>query len=409
MMTRRRSSARIAAYLALALVALLTVWNGIGHWLLRSSPAAAPAMLGGEEIRQVRLAEISLAQVETQPANAKRLLADARVHARDALGRTPLVPGGFGALTYAEALGGNQKQLAKLIAVQPDIGWRDQLALIGKLIQQAQFGDRRGVGQTIDVFLRGTRRPEQRVFPFLVRLATDPQFNTELVGLLEARPHWRSRFLHHLGGEAAFAPVAANIFDGLLARSDKLTASETENFFWVNRYTLPARDQYRRWQAIFAPSAANSGIRDGDFARLTGVPPFTWSIRQDGGAFIRLDAAEGGRHVLAATIDGTDDTPVTGQQMLLPAGGWTVNLVARTETNSGAPQAVQLGVTCLPSRTKIAQKDFNIGKDNAPIAFAFAVPASGCDAQEFEITAKRSAENYPYNLFLQSVSAKKSS
>lgn len=409
MMTRRPSSSRIAAYLVLALVVLLTVWNGVGHWLLRTNPAVAPAMLGGEEIRQVRLAEISLAQVETQPGNAKRLLVDAKVHARSALGRTPLVPGGFGALAYAEALGGNQKQLAKLISVQPDVGWRDQLALIGKLIQQAQFGDRRGVGQTIDVFLRGTRRPEQRVFPFLVRLATDPQFNTELVGLLQARPHWRSRFLHHLGGEAAFAPVAANIFDALIARSDKLTASETENFFWVNRYTLPAREQYRRWQAIFAPASANALIRDGDFARLTGVPPFTWSIRQDGGAFIRLEAAEGGRNALAATIDGTDETAVTGQQMLLPAGGWTVNLTARTETNSGAAQAVQLSVACLPGRTKIAQKDFNIGKDSTSVALAFTVPANGCDAQEFEITAKRSAENYPYNLFLQSVSAKKSS
>lgn len=408
MMTRRPSSARIAAYLALALIAALVVWNGVGHWLMRTNPALAPHMLGGEEMRQVRLAEASLVQVELQPGNAKPLLAAARKHAHDALGRTPLVPGAFGALTYAEALGGDQKALAKLIAVQPRIGWRDQLALIGKLIQQAQLGNRRGVGQSIDVFLRGTRKPEQRVFPLLVRLATDPQFNTELVGILDARPHWRQRFLHHLGGDAPFAPVAANIFDGLIARSDKLTADETENFFWVNRYNLPAADQYRRWQSIFSPSASTASlIRNGDFARLTGVPPFTWSMRQDGGAFVRLEAVEGGKNALAATVDGTVEVPVTGQQILLPAGRWSLNLTARSETNSGAAQAVQLSIACLPSRTKIAQKDFSVGKESGPIAFAVAVPATGCNAQEFEITAKRSAENYPYSLFLQNVNAKK--
>lgn len=408
MVTRRPSSGRTAAYLALALIAGLVVWNGVGHWLMRTNPALAPHMLGGEEMRQVRLAKASLAQVEVQPGNAKPLLADARKHARDALGRTPLVPGAFGALTYAEALGGDQTKLEKLIAVQPKIGWRDQLALIGKLMQQAQLGDRRGAGKSIDVFLRGTRRPEQSVFPLLVRLATDAQFSNELVGILDSRPHWRSRFLHHLGGEAPFAPVAANIFDGLIARSDKLTPDETENFFWVNRYNLPAADQYRRWRAIFSPPATDSSlIRNGDFARSTGVPPFTWSMRQDGGAFVRLEAVGGGRNALAATLDGTVEAPITGQQILLPAGGWALNLTARTETNSGAAQPVQLSIACLPSRTIIAQKDFDVGRENAQISFAFTVPGTGCDAQEFEITAKRSIENYPYNLFLQNVNAKK--
>lgn len=410
MVTKRLSSRRIAAFLAVALVTVLVVWNGVGHLLMRANPALVPHMLGGEEMRQVRLAEQSLALVEVQPGNARQLLATARLHARNALGRTPLVPGGFGALTYAEALGGDQNKLARLIEVQPEIGWRDKLAMVGKLIYQAQRGDRRGVGQTLDVFLRSTRRPEQRVFPLLVRLAADRQFNAEMVGILHARPNWRPRFLHHLGGEANFAPVAATIFDGLIAQSDKISGEEAESFFWVNRYTLPAADQYRRWQAIFAPSSAGSGlIRNGDFASLTGVPPFTWSLRQDGGAFVRLENAEGGTKSLVATSDGMADVPVTGQQLLLPAGGWSLGLRARSETNSGAPQAIQLSIACLPSRTKIAQKDVNVGRDAAPVAFAFTIPGARCDAQEIEITAKRSLENYPYNLFLQSVNVKKTS
>lgn len=402
------SRATAASYAALALVAALIIWNGIGQALVRTNPALARLPVG-DEVRQVALARLALAQAERRPQNKASALADAKRHARAAMERSPLTPGAYGALAYAEALGGERVELGRLAAAQPHIGWRDRLALVGTLLHAAQRQDADAAAATLDVFMRTSHTTDPQVFALLAGLAADPQFRGEMVSILKERPHWRRHFLYQLGEQPKLAPVAAGLIDALIGARVKLDADEVASFFWVNRYNLPSTDQYRRWKAIFMPGVTDPGpMRDGRFDRISGPPPFSWRMPRDGGLSARIEVdAAGGGHGLVVTSDGMQDMVATGQQLLLAPGKWSLNAILRTETNSGAPQAIAVRVSCGGAQVLIAQQEFRVGAADSNVNIAIAVPSTNCASQNLEIVALRSAENYPYSLMLRSVSIKR--
>ena len=274
-------------------------------------------------------------------------LAAARATARRLLAAEPLEGRGFRVLAAVARKSGDDAQALALYGIAAKRSPRDLAArawLAEHYLARGQY--RAGLAQ-IDAILRKAPYRERFLLPRMARLASDPEFASELAELLARRPLWRASLLSTLEKEN---PGAADVVISGLAQHGGLTVAETDE--WLNRLMRQGRwaEAYGQWTAMLpAGQPALAAVYNGDFAALPSSRGFDWRKNRLPGvdlSFVPDAAPRGSGFTAHATFR---DRPVAAlnleQPLLLRPGNYRLSVRMRAHTLD-SEQGLEWWVAC---------------------------------------------------------------
>lgn len=300
---------------------------------------AALTGLAGSGMLGERLAPYSASAAVFAASNALSAgkSAEAERFATLSLAQSPLTVEAISALALVreqQKRGGDTLALMDLAATG---GWWDARTQVWVAMHAADDGNYDVAAQRADALLRQGKY-QDRLFPLLRAMATEPEGAKALVARLEENPKWREPFLRDVSGldPSRFADHE-HILTGLAASPSPPTPKETAAF--VER--LVRARQYGRALAIWtvAGKRASRYVQDGDFTEVfarkptDAVVPFAWSIEDGAGARAEIDVPP--QPVSGPALHVTTDAGAVGvlaRQMLgLKPGRYRLSVAARVE------------------------------------------------------------------------------
>ena len=197
--------------------------------------------------------------------------------------------------------------------------------------------------------------------------------------MLKAHPELEPAILGTLAKDS-------NNVDLILSLADRGRSLGSQD--WQTRLvgSLVADGRFDKAQALWArfglvPASEmdRSQIFNRQFAQLDAPPPFNWSLTSTA-AGVAEYAEGGGLHVV---YYGRETTVLASQVLRLPPGRYRL----ATQVNGGGDAAKTLGwkIVCLPGRTPQLESPLYVAGGSS-----FVVPASGCSAQQIELTGTMS-------------------
>ncbi|MEA1085864.1 hypothetical protein SFC76_16485 [Sphingomonas sp. CD22] len=264
-----------------------------------------------DALAQARRSELLLAQSPEDQHVVQR----ARTAALAALSYDPTRVTAWRSLAAVQQ---NNNRADQLLLVAQWLSRRDPLTQLALLEYKVQHGDVAGALQHYDNILRVSTVYDRVLFPVLAYAGTDPNVQPALVARLASASAWRRRFFSYLASSNTAYHTQAVIY-AAMARHGKLSDSDIVGLQATNA-TLGG--DYRNGETLFKladPGAARLPLRDGNFASLGGITPYSWML-EDGGFLRVATAVVAGRPRLEMESPRGDGGRGVRQLVQLPAG-----------------------------------------------------------------------------------------
>jgi hypothetical protein len=341
---------------------------------------------------QGRLRQNPQAAVAAWPNHPNAVLAAGLVEIGDAAGRgRPVDPQLVERLVSAFARAPLEPEPFLVRGVDARV--RGNEALAGQAFLAARARDPRSVAARYflaDHFLRvgDTRRglaeiatltrfvPESRrgVAPYLAAFARDPRAAPEIRAMVRNDPTLEAVLLGELASNPNDIGLVLGYWSGRRGRQTReWQAKLLGTLVRAGRFS-EAHDAWRR----FEPGAQRGSTVGPGFADEA-LAPFGWTLASGSEGLAEAEANDR-LHVI---YYGRNDLRIASRVMALPPGQYRLSMRA-----SGTPlaaDALSWKIACLPRGPAIGM--LGIGRGGA-IAQSFAVPASGCGAQQIDLHAK---------------------
>jgi hypothetical protein len=393
------------SFLSLFVVGSIIVWNTISIMASKNGNLALAQILRpNSEIVLQSLAIAALPNLGDRRIDlSDDSYAKATFYASKALKRSAWTPGAIGTLAFSAVNRENIVQGRRLTALQPTIGSRDQLLLISILVHSAKQNDI-GTGLfALETISRVRKSPDKALFPAILALGAQPETQSQIIDILNRNPLWRERFMISTGEQPANRDAFAKLIDGMIERRAKFRTNELVPFFLVNRNSLPLSDQLRRWQSLFGHTSKLSPVRDADFEKLSGPPPYSWQFSSNVETQVNIvdrPLPAKGRW-LSALLTGQDAQYIVGQYITLTQGRW--RLSAEMRIVSDDEETVRLVIRCLPDRSIILDSRFDSLSKVTTHQFKFTVENDNCPQQELSFSSEAKTNRAPFEFFLDDV------
>lgn len=355
---------------------------------------AGHAVATGSGMLAERLAPYSASAAAFASSNAlsSGRSAEAALFATLSLAKSPLTVEAISALAVVRERQGRGPDALALMDLAATGGWWDARTQAWVAMHAADDGNFDVAAQRADALLRQGKY-QDRLFPLLRAIATEPKGVKALVARLEENPKWRDPFLRDVSGLSNFASHE-RILAGLAASDSPPTSKEAAAY--VER--LVQARQYGRALAIWVGAAKRPSTlaQDGNFtdlfARKPGdaIVPFAWSIEAAPGAKAETDLPpqllDG--PALHVSMDVGAAGVLARQMLVLKAGRYRLSVTALAE--QGDPlMDLRWSVRCvgpgfLSSHAEPAPATKE--KQWQRLSLAVDVPP-GCAAQFLELTA----------------------
>lgn len=214
-----------------------------------------------------------------------------------------------------------------------------------------------------------------QLVPALAQFARTPGSSGKLAGILAENPQLRNPLLVALAAN----PDNAELIVALAGPPSKTSNSDTRA--WQARLLLGmiAQGNYQRaydfWRRFaLLPAGEQPLLFNGNFRDLPAPPPFNWAFSASPAGI-----AEPGPQGLRVLYYGRQDAVLATQTLILPPGTYRFDAPASGDIVAGA---LSWTLGCVGSRSYL----LNVGLGGPkPTAGTFAVPASGCPAQELQL------------------------
>lgn len=256
----------------------------------------------------------------------------------------------------------------------------------------------------LDVALRLNAQVRDALLVEMTRLITLPDGRRELAAALARNPAWRRDFLNAASARA-FAPAdALALYEAVRAHRPSFTPSLEYRLYLESLVRVGQVSRARAlWLATLAPErrARHAALFDGDFAGERALPPFGWVLAST--AQGRAEMARDGRPHLRADYFGGSNEVLAEQIVALSPGTYRLEYAVRSDEGVAGANIVW-AIACNPSGATIVRADIdNVGGAYQRRAFAFTVPAGGCNGQLLRLVGEPGDVSVPVAFEVASV------
>ena len=354
--------------------AIAVVCSGMAAGLRDRRPAVALQFFPSDARALSRIADTTLLVEDWRLRDPSK----PRRYARAALARDATLPAAWRVLGLT--LPDRTALSIKLLETAQRLSRRDaptQLALIELAVGR---GDILGALGHYDILLRISSAYDAVLFPTLVGASTEPQIRQVLGEQLLRAPMWRRRFLAYMVNAATPYQVQADLFSAI-AKGGKafpdsdIVASQATNSALGGQYAIA-----RHLFGLVAPGEVAQRLRNGNFEKDGGVPPFDWQYDTDGALTVAVASFGPGRRLEIISERG-DGARAARQLLFLTPGRY--RLAAQFGKIEGEPAgSLYMTMTCADAGTPLLT--INTQPKAGRAAGIVSVP-SGCTVQWLEL------------------------
>lgn len=317
MIVRTGIIAGTALLLAIASVSI----SAAGIFRVRS-PASALALAPWDARAQANLAQQTLFQPKPgqspEPANAQ---------ARLAYAHEPLSIEAVTAVGMAAARRGDNARATAIFAYAERLSRRDvgtQLWLIQNNVARNNI---EGALAHYNIVLSTAPDARASLSAILINASSQPNIAVAVNRLMLTRPNWRDDFLTRFafdGRDAvALAAVSRHVFDLRVGEDRDVFQRVLARYVGLARYDL-AWDAYQDVMRGVPGARPDALLRDGDFTRDDGLPPFDWRYPAEGRLVPERRPMQGSGRSFALYLpaDADHEAETATQMIRLPAGSY---------------------------------------------------------------------------------------
>lgn len=291
--------------------------------LSRSDPELAIRLYGGNSRALERAATLESAK-NTKPAADKAVVLASR-----SLVASPLSSEGAIALAVARTTLRPQDDVMGAVRYSELLSRRTTFTQIWLIEHSVQQGDIPAALKAYDRLFRVSDYYRSQFLPVLLGASAQPEIAREMARLLATQPPWRGEYygglLANFPGPENFAfLVKAMRFDAKDADGAKRLELALVKLVDAGRPDL-AYGIYRT--AMHDRAAQSKLVRNGDFSRSDGIPPFDWQLTQGDELSAELGANDAGRSVLQLLNRGGRPGAFARQLLVLPPGRYRLDFV----------------------------------------------------------------------------------
>ena len=362
---------RIGAALGVAAMGVVGTLLSYSFATTRSDPSRALAAWPWNATARAELAAKAIT-ADTAPGTARK----ARALARAALGEQALLAVAGRTLGVSEALLDRPADAAKAMAYAEALSRRDLPTQLWLIEDRVGAGDVGGAIIHYDRALRTADSAPDLLFPILVPAAADVTVAAPLARRLATRPLWWRPYLTALVQQNPSDATTA-----LLVRAVKLDpAKSDERTLLIAAMTRLADAGRFDLARSLAPRGSASGmLRNGSFEEEAGLPPFDWTLVDDGDLSGVIEARDDGAgNALYLTARNGRGGEVARQVLTLAPGRYRLRGKAGDAGTGQDRPAVTM--TCANSGDALAPATLSSGA----FATEFTVP-EGCAGQRLSV------------------------
>lgn len=292
-------------------------------------------------------------------------------------------PQALAVLGIARAANGEIERARTIMKASDRLSKRDLLTRSWLIQDAAQQGDVEGILVNLDIVLRSSNTVREWAYPALTQLLERDEAVPVLIRLLQRNPNWAESFFYAAVASGQGPPNLARIY--LAVDADYERAGQSMSGLILD--TLVSRRDY---DEAFAFERAISDdpnremlLRDPNFERAEGVPPFTWELLSDANFDTIRSIGPEGEPVLSIQSSGIANGVVARQLIQLEPGTYRFT---GTMANKGGSADLNLEwqLNCVGQEAPIARHD-----TSSRGASTWRVPAEGeaCAQQWIELVA----------------------
>lgn len=375
---------RIVALVAAAVLATLAARSALPFTLLKTDPALAWRIDGGNAEAGAALSDKMAVELRG-PEDAVRM----RAVATDALMQSPLAPQALRNIGFVVARMTGEAAALPILEAAGKASQRDWLTHLWLFDWHYRQGDvARAIGEG-EVVLGQQVDRWASMMPLLIETMDDPRVVRPMADVLAARPYWRGTFMAAMGSDTTNLGIKHALMVELKRRGSGPSATEAANYFATADKQLAPAVVRSRWMALFGDRpGASATVSDGGFDGLDLPPPYVWTLYPEGDVYAERQPREDGKGMaLYASFERRDLATFATQMLALGAGTYRLSSEALAQDGATPGQFVWR-ITCgafndrvigaLPIRARDDRWTVQSG--------TFTVPAN-CPAQQIVLRA----------------------
>jgi hypothetical protein len=361
---------------------------GWANTLRNIRPAAVLAFVPFDAGSKVALAGQLLANPDDRLGASR-----ARELVVDALQRDPSQVGAWRTLSLLAAIRSDPKA-ARLFHLTERMSRRDLPTQLWLIEERVSANDVRGALAHYDIALRSSPQALDILLPVMVGAISSDSIVGPLGDLLATNPPWRRALYIHMASDASAADHEALLLERLAAAGPLTDRDILGNL--VTRMTTDGKvtAAWRVYRLIRPVAPEERLVRNPDFSRAGGFPPFDWHLsNNDDLSADAVTLPEAGRGPVLRLQASSGNGGIAAQQLLLlPAGSYRLVMQAGLVSDS-PPALLSMQLTCVnQANAAIGSAELTpsaTARVSAPLVFH--VPVSDCPAQWLSIGVRPAA------------------
>lgn len=261
-------------------------------------------------------------------------------------------------------------------------------------------GDFKSAINYADILLRTSSQSNVYVVPILAKISEDKTGAALVKLLLASNPPWRERFISALPNSVADARTPLDLLLALRSDPVPLTAQDIDPYLnLLIAHKLYSLAYYTWLQFLPRDELRHAGfLYNGNFDNRPSGLPFDWQIEQGTGVTIdivpRPDRSSGHALMVDFQFGRVEYHSVNELVMLAPG---TYQFSGEYKGQLLGPRGLKWRIACAGQSTAPIGESAMISgstKNWADVAFTFAVPEKGCDAQyvRLDLDARMASE-----------------
>lgn len=375
---------RAIAVVPLMLVALWFAFSITASTILsRSDPDLAIRLYDGNS-RALELAATLESAKNTKPAAQKAVALASR-----SLVASPLSSEGAIALAIARTTLRPQGDVMGAVRYSQFLSRRTTFTQIWLIEHSVQQGDIPAALKAYDRLFRVSDYYRSQFLPVLLGASTQPDIARGIARLLATQPPWRGEYY---GGLLANFPGPENF--ALLVRSMRFDAKDADGAKRLELALVKLVDvgrpdlAYGIYRTAMHDRAEKPElVRNGNFSRSDGIPPFDWQLTQSDELSAELGGNDAGRSVLHLLNRGGRPGAFVRQLLVLPAGRYRLDFVVGN-VQGALVDRPRMTVRCTQDATELMAVPFPEAPETGrAVTMDVVVPERGCVAQWLSVEA----------------------
>jgi hypothetical protein len=362
------------------------------------SPATALAFSPWDARASAKLAQLSL----LDPV-ARRSLDGIADRARSAIRRDPLAIEAVTTLAMTASLQGREAEAGRMFGYAQTLSRRAVEAQMWLIEDRVQHDDIRGALTHYNIVLSTSPETRPALMAILISAVSHPDIAVEVNRMLRTGPIWKLDFLTRLaflGSDAgALTAVSRQVLDPALPEERDVLARLFMRYVALGAYDQAWGAYHEAMGSVVGDRQSEPLLRNGDFARADGLPPFDWTFPAEAALAPERLPRHGANYSFALNLPTSPERDAETASQLARLSEGTYEL--RATTGDDAPAATGTArpfvrVSCVgePAR-ELVRADFPPAQSGAGAMYArFAVPAN-CAFQRVSIWVRASPDGAP--------------